>query len=186
MKKKLLLVAVLLSPLFFWYGYKPIRILAPELNGLDCVSATICIDDSSKLDEASKLYSSAYFFTEKKVASFEKSPRVIFCSTSACFNSFGLEEMRAITISTIGIVVGPRGWNSTFLSHEFVHHLQHEKLGDFEVWLDTPQWFMEGMAYSLTDTREVLDEPWESHRAKFELWNKNLDTNNFWQSARSL
>ncbi|RXJ67028.1 hypothetical protein CS022_24460 [Veronia nyctiphanis] len=186
MKLRLLLVIIALSPLIIWLTYKPIRILAPEFNGLDCINNTICIDDTSQLDIASELYSSAYAFTKKQVAPFEKNPRVIFCSTPHCFNSFGLNEMRAVTLSTFGIVVGPRAWDCSFLSHEFIHHLQHEKLGNFEVWLDTPQWFMEGMAYSLTDKREVLDEPWESHRAKFELWNKHLETNNFWQRARSL
>ncbi|WP_206076629.1 hypothetical protein [Pseudoalteromonas rubra] len=186
MKLRLLLLIIALSPLALWFGYKPIRILAPELNGLDCVSATICIDDISQLDTASELYSSAHVFVEKHVAPFETNPRVIFCSSKSCFNSFGLNDMRAVTVSTFGVVLGPRGWESSFLAHEFVHHLQHEKLGNLEVWFDTPQWFMEGMAYSLTDEREALGEPWESYRDEFERWNKDSGTDNFWQRARSL
>lgn len=186
MKLRLLLFIIALSPLIIWFTYKPIRILAPELNGVDCINVNVCIDDTSQLNVALELYSSAYAFTKKQVAPFENNPRVIFCSTLPCFNSFGLNEMRAVTVSTFGIVVGPRAWDYSYLSHEFIHHLQHEKLGNFEVWLDTPQWFMEGMAYSLTDKREVLDEPWESYRNKFESWNKGFDTNSFWERARSL
>ncbi|TMP41991.1 hypothetical protein CWB96_08015 [Pseudoalteromonas citrea] len=186
MKLRLLFVVLILSPLVFWFGYKPIRILAPELNGVDCVSATICIEASSKLDTASELYASAHAFTEKQVTSFENNPRVIFCSTPSCFNSFGFNQMRAATLSTFGIIIGPSAWDSSFLSHEFIHHLQHEKLGNLEVWFDTPQWFMEGMAYSLSDEREVLGEPWESYRDKFTHWSEGSNARNFWQSARSL
>ena len=126
------------------------------------------------------------YFVGSTVSSIKKKPRVIFCSTDPCFQSFGLGKRSAATIGTFGIVISPRAWKPYYVRHEIIHHLQNEKLGMIRAWLE-PKWFMEGMAYSLSeDPREKLSEPFEQYRSKFEVWYRQVGKEQLWKEARNL
>ena len=186
MLKRLLLVAVLCTPVSAWAFIKPIRVLAPEWNGLSCVNATICTDDMSRNEEAAKLYGEALHFVDSSVDLIEHKPRVIFCSSDACSRSFGLGKRSAITIGKLGIVIGPRAWKPYYVRHEMIHYIQYERLGMFKMWRE-PKWFIEGMAYSLSeDPRRELSEPFEQYRSQFNQWYRRVGKEHLWKDARKL
>lgn len=186
MLKRLLLIGVLLIPAAAWAFIKPVRVIAPELAGVSCSNEFICTDDASRHLEAAALYVEALHFVDSEIGSIEKKPRVTFCSTEACFQSFGLGKRSAATIGTFGIVISPRAWTPYYVRHEMIHHLQNEQLGMIKVWHD-PQWFIEGMAYSLSeDPRPKLSEPFEQYRSQFKDWYKQVGKKQLWTKASSL
>ena len=180
------LIVLLLIPGASWAFYKPVRVLAPELNGTTCVSNTVCVEDVSRYEDASRLYEDAFDFVTAVLDEIEEKPRVIFCSTHECFESFGFDRAGAHTVGISGIVVGPRGWKDYILRHEMIHHLQAERLGVFTQWR-SPEWFKEGMAYALSrDPRPVLSEPWEGYRSRFRAWLKSVGKEQLWTEAARL
>ena len=186
MLKRLLLIGVLLIPVLAWAFVKPVRVVAPELEGVTCRSEFICTDDVSRYQEAASLYDEALYFVESAVGTISKKPRVTFCATDACFQSFGLGKRSAATIGTFGIVISPRAWDQYYVRHEMIHHLQNEKLGMIKVW-SYPQWFIEGMAYSLSeDPRPKLSEPFEQYRSQFTNWYKQVGKEQLWSKASNL
>lgn len=177
---------ILTAPLLTWAMYKPARALAPGLvEDVSCVSSQICLDDETKYPGANELYENALRFVGKAVGPFQKNPRIVFCSTEACAESFGLKST-ANAIGRWGIVIGPRGWADYYVSHEMLHHRQGEELGMLSHLLE-PKWLIEGMAYSLSeDPRRPLSEPWQQYRAEFEAWYQKVGKENLWKEARKL
>ncbi len=183
MLKRLVLVGVLLIPIATYAFIKPVRVVVPEIVGLSCNKAQICIDDESRYQEATALYDEALSFVDSTVGLIENRPKVVFCSTDACFQSFGLGKRAAATIGTFGIVVSPRAWKSFYVRHEMIHHLQYEQLGIVRM-LGEPQWFVEGMGYALSeDPRTPLSEPFESYRTQFKEWYQQVGKTQLWEKA---
>ncbi|MDD2770580.1 MAG: hypothetical protein PHT19_17835 [Methylococcus sp.] len=177
---------MLCAPAAAWAFFKPVRVVAPELTGVSCVDNILCIDDLSRSQEAADLYGEAVQFVGASVGSIENKPRVIFCSSEACFQSFGLGKRSAATIGTLGIVISPRAWKPYYVRHEMIHHLQNEKLGSISLWLK-PDWFVEGMAYSLSeDPRSTLSEPFQQYRAQFMHWYGQVGKDRLWKEAGKL
>lgn len=185
--KRFLLIHLLCTILVACAAYKPGRVLAPQLvDGITCTSEDICIDDVSRIQKASELYRSAVEFVTSAVGHFEKAPRIVFCSTQACFQSFGFNQASAHAVGKSGIIIGPRGWTSHYVRHEMIHYRQAEELGVLNQWLG-PKWFIEGMAYSLSDDpRQPLSHPWQQYRAEFDAWYQEIGKENLWREARSL
>lgn len=152
--KKLLLVSaiiVLLTPLAAWAMYKPVSVLAPEwVESVSCVSSVVCTADESQYSVAAALYEKALDFIAGAVGSFKNKPRFIFCTTETCFQPFGFSRVSAATVGKSGIVISPRGWKSHYIRHEMIHYRQAEELGMHDSLIE-PEWFIEGMAYSLSD-----------------------------------
>jgi len=181
-----LLVMLVAVPLVAWFAVKPVRVLEPRLAGVSCVSATVCVDDLTRVEEAVGLYAEGMAFVPDLLGSFKGRPRVIFCATQACADSFGLGARAAVTVGTMGTVIGPRAWASFFVRHELIHYAQAERLGTLRL-LFKPQWFVEGMAYALSqDPREPLTEPFESQRKRFRAWYAAVGKQGLWQAARDL
>ncbi|MGV1097838.1 hypothetical protein ACUUL3_00315 [Thiovibrio sp. JS02] len=185
MLKRLFFVVVLLSPAAAWFLYKPVRVLAPRLvAGVTCGTENICTDDPARLEEAERLYNDALQFVVSSVAPIEKNPRVVFCASEACFHAFGFTRSSANTVGVFGMVVGPRAWNQTYLRHEMIHHLQAERMGVYGQWR-SPEWFKEGMAYSLSnDPRKNLAEPFQHYRARFEEWYRGVGKERLWEEDK--
>ena len=183
---RVLILVLALSPVAVWSFFKPARIVAPQWAGVSCVSATICIDDPSRQEEALALYRDALQFVDSSIGRLESHPRIVFCTTEACNESFGFKAA-ANTIGTLGIVISPRAWKPFYLRHEIIHHLQKERLGNLRGWLITPDWFIEGMAYSLSqDPRTTLPEPLQGYRSKFDTWYREVGKENLWPKAAEL
>src|SRR4051812_13159003 len=90
MLKPIALVTLLLLPFAAWALVKPVRVLVPELAGVTCPSAHVCVDDPSRFAEATELYEEAVGFVQSRVGVIQPPPRAIFCSTEECSRAFGL------------------------------------------------------------------------------------------------
>lgn len=153
---------------------KPTRILLPEMAGVRCPLETLCIEETDRLSAAQAMYLSALQDIENRLGPLQTRPKVVFCSTTSCFNSFGFSRAAARSIGVWGIVVGPRGWKPHYLRHEFIHHWQAEQLGNVGRWF-APEWLVEGMAYALSDDpRDQLGEPLQSYRSRFTAWYRGV------------
>jgi len=187
--RKFLVALILLHavPVVAWAAFKPIRVLAPELLGLHCTAQGICIDDVRRLPEAEALRDEALVFVSSRVGRLQAVPRTVFCSSAECAKAFGFTSQGAYSVGTAGVVIGPRGWHPHFVRHEFIHRLQCERLGSLNAWLFKPNWFLEGMAYSLSeDPRRPLPEPLEGWRREFEAWYPTVGLGNLWSAAEAL
>ena len=186
MLKHSLLVALLALPVAAWAFIKPLRVIAPEFAGVTCFEK-VCVDDADHLSEAKALSEEAVLFVQSSVGKLQVVPRMVFCFTKECSRSFGFSSNGAYNVGTLGLVISHRGWHSYFVRHELIHHLQNERLGSLNVWLLKPDWFKEGMAYSLSeDPRTPLPEPLQSHRARFESWFKLVGAERLWAEAEHL
>lgn len=164
---RLALLLLVVVPLAAWMLVKPVRVLAPQWLGMQCLTATVCVEDSGELERAAALHAQALAFVSTKLDTLRTPPTVIFCSTDRCADAFGLGARSAVTLGTWGTVVGPRAWKPYYLRHEMIHVLQAERLGVIALLLK-PAWFKEGMAYGLSeDPRESLNQPFEGWRAEF-------------------
>ena len=187
-RKSLIALAIVhLLPVAAWASFKPIRVLAPELFGLHCTNHGVCVDDPNRLTEAVALKTEAVIFVSTRVGAIENVPRTVFCSTAACAKAFGFTNQGAYNVGTAGLVIGPRGWHPYFVRHELIHHLQNERLGTLNAWLFKPNWFLEGMAYSLSeDPRRPLPQPLETWRRDFEAWYPAVGIQRVWLAAEAL
>ena len=52
MLKRFLLIGLLCFPVAAWMLYKPMRVIAPELNGVSCIGEDICTDNALRYEEA--------------------------------------------------------------------------------------------------------------------------------------
>jgi len=180
------LVALIAIPLAAWALVKPVRTLAPELEGLSCADR-VCVDDASRRAEALALYRDAGEFVHSSIGELESLPRAVFCATRECSEKFGATRAHAYTMGTFAIVIGDRAWRPYYVRHELIHHLQNERLGSLRNWLFMPVWFREGMAYSLSrDPRDPLPEPLQGYRARFNAWFKDIGPAQLWTQAQEL
>lgn len=164
-------IAVLLLLLVSTFAfYKPIRVLIPEVFGLSCQEDNVCVEDPDQHDAAVALLDNAKRSLETKWGLAIEEPKMVFCSTEKCRQTFGLSRRAGLTLGTFGILIAPRGWKGQYVSHELVHYWQAENFGILAGLRGEP-WLIEGMAYSLSDDpREKLHEPFESYRQKFNEW----------------
>lgn len=171
-------------PVVAWFAVRPVRMVAPGLSGVSCPSGPVCVDDPAKFEEAVLLYTEGVAFVSARVSPLDGNPKMIFCATQACADAFGLGARSAVTLGTFGTVVGPRAWKPFYVRHELIHHAQAGRLGTIRL-LFEPAWFVEGMAYALSeDPRTPLGEPFESYRRKFLLWRSALGEQSVWQASR--
>ena len=186
-KLLIIVAAIHLTPVVAWAAFKPIRVVAPHLLGLSCTQDGICVDDLARLQEARTLKAEAVQFVNQRVGHLEDVPRAVFCSGIECAKSFGFTSQGAYNVGTFGLVIGPRGWHKHFVRHELIHHLQNERLGSLNNWFFKPTWFLEGMAYSLSeDPRRPLPQPMETWRQEFEAWYPTVRHEEIWTSAAKL
>jgi hypothetical protein len=183
---RIVLLATLAAPFAAWAFMKPLRVLAPQLAGVSCYSGGICTDDASRLDELVQMKAAAIRFVELKLGALADQPRIVFCSTEVCERSFGIGARASYNVGTVGVVVARRGWQSYFIRHELIHHLQGERIGTLRMWLKTPTWIIEGMAYSVSeDPRHPLQQPWETYRQQYERWVATVPQSHLWSAAHA-
>lgn len=183
---RLVLLLLVVTPAAAWILVKPVRVLAPQWVGIACSTATVCVEDKAEWARATTLHAEALAFVDHAVGTLQAPPKVIFCSTEHCAESFGLGARSAVTVGTWGTVIGPRAWKPYYVRHEMIHVLQAERLGVLGL-LRKPAWFKEGMAYGLSeDPREPLNEPFEAQRHTFRQWYQSLAPGTLWLAADAL
>lgn len=184
--KRLALILFAIVPALAWAIVKPLRVVVPEWGGVTCASSTVCVDDLTMASEADALYEEAIAFVGEKISSVPGKPRVTFCASQACADYFGLGARSAVTVGTIGTVIGPRAWKAYYVRHELIHYLQARQLGAVQLLLK-PSWFVEGMAYALSeDPRIPLAEPFEGYRREFLSWYKSVGSKKMWAEGGRL
>ena len=183
-KWAILVVAFFVVAVFIMY--KPSRILIPEINGLECVTQAICIDDITRLEAAEALVSASVFDVENSLGPLKSYPKFVLCSTQACYEKFGFRRAAAHAIGASGIVIGPHGWMPHYVKHEIIHHWQAENIGVIKMHF-VDEWLIEGMAYGLSDDpRRELAPPWQAHREKFIQWYSSVDKTNLITAIQSM
>lgn len=188
MVRKLLLTLMLCAmvpPALVWTLYKPARVIKPSWAAeVECIDR-VCLDNPSSLPLAQILYKDGLRLVKRELGDFQRNPRMVFCSSQRCFKAFGFDMQAAAAVGSFGIVIGPRGWLPHYINHELIHHRQAEELGDLAM-LTTPEWLLEGMAYSLSqDPRGQLTSQWQVHRVSFEHWHQNHQQD-MWHHAREV
>ena len=103
--------ASLLIPAAAWALVKPVRVVAPSWAGVSCPSQGVH-RDASRLADAQALHAEAVEFVGRNLAPIAGVPRVIFCASDACAESFGLGERSAVTVATVATVIEPRAWQA--------------------------------------------------------------------------
>lgn len=177
---------MLVLPPGAWFLVKPVRVVAPGLVGIPCQSSTWCVDDPARAPEAQQLYAEAEAFVSAKVDQIGHPPRVVFCSTEDCARAFGLGRRASVAVGTLGIVIGPRAWHDYLVRHEMIHYLQGRRLNVLRM-LFMPRWFIEGMAYGLSeDPRFPLPYPYEAYRLEFLAWYAEVGRERLWVEGRRL
>ncbi|WP_299790562.1 hypothetical protein [Ramlibacter sp.] len=184
--KRVALLLLTVVPALAWAVVRPVRVLMPEWNGVTCVDSMVCVDDASKTAEAQALYTEAAEFVGKNVAPISGVPRIVFCASEACAAKFGLGARSAVTFGTVGTVVGPRAWKAYYVRHEIIHYVQAKQFGVVAL-LAKPSWFVEGMAYGLSeDPRAPLAEPFEGYRRAFRSWYTTVGKDRLWVEGARL
>ena len=180
-------VLIFLLPFAAWAMYKPMRVLAPGwVEGVTCIDSEICLEDKSQHKVAERLYRGALRDVSRVIGQFKQNPRVIFCSTQTCYQSFGFKNASATNVGTSGIVISPRGWKYYYLCHEMIHYRQAEELGIISSSFK-PEWLIEGMAYSLSgDPRKTLSNRWQTDRDRFNKWIQSVGMDNLWEEAKKI
>ncbi|MEM9344712.1 MAG: hypothetical protein AAGA87_16860 [Pseudomonadota bacterium] len=152
---------------------KPIRILAPRMFGMVCPTADLCIDDIARLEEAARLRDDAIAFVERDLGPLGEAPTFLFCAKRECFARFADPAVAALYFWGAGtVLINEHGWEAHILRHEVIHHWQKENLGGARTALGLPRWYIEGMAYTLSDDpRAVIpNEQADGYRSRFRQW----------------
>ncbi|HEJ8088101.1 TPA: hypothetical protein SMI57_005015 [Serratia liquefaciens] len=165
---------------------KQLRVAVPALMpGISCPTVTICTDNLARFGDAQKLYQTAYAHTRTAVGPFSSNPRVVFCSTQACAERFGMGKRAAVAVGNIGLIVAPRGWTTFYLTHEMIHYRQAESFGNLAM-LTKPSWLIEGMAYSMSGDPRQLSPPFAEWRTQFEMWQATLGNQTVFTAGKSI
>lgn len=149
------------------------RLAVPEASGLTCFPNGICVENPARKDEATALSDDAMSFVQRKFGPLKVAPRMLFCETRTCTTKFGSPDVAALYfLGTNRIVVGETGWVKFILRHEMIHHWQVETFGALRVDRKLPRWYIEGMAYELSNDprKSVLNEEADKQRLQFRAW----------------
>lgn len=155
------------------------------ISGATCVGS-VCTDDTSLVPKADQLYEDGLSFVRAKIAPLRTRPLTVFCSSPRCYQAFGFSNASAKSVGSSLIVLGPNAWKPFYVRHELIHQAQAQELGAIRMIME-PVWFVEGMAYSLSDDpRRPLIDPFEGYRAKFDAWHRSVGPADFWNEAKKL
>ena len=181
----LVLALVVAAPALAWAAFKPVRILAPELNGMTC-RGSVCVDQASELARAAQLQRDAVAEVSRKLVALEQPPLTVFCSTRQCYHSFGGGMERGATLFNWGVILPPESWVPHIVQHEYIHMLQAQQLG-LVGRQRTPAWFKEGMPFFVSEP-PAYDLPAYArpYVARYQSWEQKIGRKNVWQAAADL
>jgi hypothetical protein len=176
---------MLAAPALVWATFKPIRILAPELNSVRCRDR-VCVEDTTQFDRAAELQRNAVHQVGLKLIPLGRSPLTVFCSTRECYRSFGGGGERGATVFDWGVILPPESWVPHIVQHEYIHMLQAQQLGLLGR-QRTPDWFKEGMAFFVS---EPPDDDLPAYArllaAQYAKWEQQVGRENVWKAAEDL
>ena len=172
-------------PAIAWTTFKPVRILAPTWNGVTCV-ARVCVEEPSLLARARQLQRDAVAAVGRKLVPLEQEPLTVFCSTRACYHSFGGGMERGATLFDWGVILPPESWVAHIVEHEYIHMLQAQQLGLLGR-QRTPEWFKEGMPFLVSEPPDHdLPDYARPLLASYQAWEQRVGAENVWRVAADL
>jgi hypothetical protein len=179
----ILLLSLTAIPIGAWSFFKPIRVIAPELNGVTCAGA-VCVEDLSTLSRAEELHETAMVNIAEKLRPLSSPPRAIFCSTRKCYQSFG-GRGRGVAVFDLAVVIAPESWQIHIVEHELIHMLQAQELGLLGR-EKTPMWFKEGLPFYISDP-PVADLPDYAKPLveEYMAWEGRVGRENIWREIRA-
>jgi hypothetical protein len=185
--RKLKLFTLLLAvtiPVGVWVFFKPVRILAPELNGVTCYDA-VCVEEPSQLQKAQKLQQEAIDQVAIKLAPLNEAPLTVFCSTRSCYHSFGGGMERGATLFNLGVILPQESWVPHIIEHEYIHMLQSQELGLLGR-EKTPDWFKEGRPFLISEPpANDLPDYAKPLVAEYQAWELRVGRKNVWQAIEN-
>ena len=185
-KRPIILFALAAGVLLLAFAYTKPQLAVQAVADVSCVDQIVCTDDQTRIEEATKLYNDSLLFLASSISRLKKKPLVVFCSSESCYQSFGSTKATARSVGGFCIVIGPSGWKPYYVRHEMIHRLQWQQLGVVKMFQE-PEWFIEGMAYALSeDPRVKLLEPFQSFRSKFLQWYGTVGKEYLWVEAEKL
>lgn len=165
-------VVLLIGAFAVYEPLKPARVVAPQMFGLTCPVEGICVEDPTRLEEATLLRDAALQFVTANIGPLQEALRVLFCSTTACFARFGPPVVAAVHVGGLDtIILNETGWQEHIVRHELIHQWQVERFGVIAA-RQLPRWYIEGMAYALSeDPRDPLPRAdIQTWRSDFQAW----------------
>lgn len=184
-KKVSLVLIVVLIPTLVWLYAKPLRLLLPQLNGVQC-NGSVCVDQPKRMNEAVSLYGSAITNISAVDIPMRGRPTFVYCSTVECYQSFGGGDERAISYPFLGTVIAPESRQDYITQHELVHWFQFYEIGSFSTMMK-PEWFREGMAFVYSGAPESdIPKHYLPMMAKYKQWHATKSWSEVIQSAEDL
>ncbi|MBB1473994.1 hypothetical protein H5368_13240 [Luteimonas sp. MC1782] len=172
-------------PAIAWATFKPVRILAPALNGVTCADR-VCVEDPSRLTEALALQRAAVAEVGRKLVPLKDAPVTVFCSTRRCYHSFGGGMERGAALFNWGVILPPESWVPYIVEHEYIHMLQAQQLGLLGR-QQTPAWFKEGMPFFVSEPpAHELPEYARPLASRYQAWEQRIGRENVWDAAAGL
>lgn len=187
MKRTHIFVAVLttalaLLPAATWAFSKPIRVIAPSLNGTTCYGQ-VCVEDPETLRRAQELVDTAMANIAVKLKPLTPTPRAVFCSTRECYDAFG-GKGRGVAVFNLGIVIPFDSWQVYIVEHELIHLLQAQELG-LRGRESSPMWFKEGMAFYVSDPPDFdMPEYARSWVSEYKAWESKVGREKVWDEIQ--
>ena len=181
----IMLALVLAAPALAWAAFKPVRILAPELNGVTC-RGSVCVEKAAEFARAAQLQRDAVAEVGRKLVPLENAPLTVFCSTRQCYHSFGGGMERGATLFNWGVILPPESWVPHIVQHEYIHMLQAQQLG-LAGRQRTPAWFKEGMPFLVSEP-PAYDLPAYARplAARYQAWEQQVGRKGVWEAAAGL
>ena len=102
-------------------------------------------------------------------------PKIIGCSTEACFQDFGEKYPKANAYYHWWILVSPRGLQSFIVAHELAHAELHKRLGFYRTYFDYPHWKNEGMAVWVSRDPRYMDSSGLKREFEFRVDEENFE-----------
>ena len=159
----LMLTVMLLSMTGCSY-IKGAKTLAPEIFGMEKISASMYVDEIMSEEartELLKSYDVARKNIELMYGVIISKPDVIACSTEECFQTFGGKSARAKNYGGSTFLLSPRGLTPQIISHEWSHNELYVRIDSFWEMRNIPQWFDEGLAVVVSNESTHSQKAWQ-------------------------
>jgi hypothetical protein len=143
------------------FAYPAVAAIAcPQCYGFESLEPGVFVDRS--MSAAQRGQTEAFIDSARdRVRTFygalSRSPRILICSTEACYQRIGGGISHGMAMLDIALFLSPRGANTVIAAHELSHIELHSRLGRLKTYRrDIPQWFDEGVAVVVSDDPRYL------------------------------
>lgn len=159
--------AIAIAALLFCTGCSTVRgakLWAPTWFDMEPIADRVFVNkDMPSTDRAQALM--LVNASEKRIVQYygkaTSSPKNFFCSTEACFKSFGGSTNRAKSFGDYATLFSPRGMSIPIISHEWSHVEFYSRINSIRTMRSIPQWFDEGLAVTVSEAPEQSEIHWK-------------------------